>query len=584
MRQKRRQGSCRVFTDSSLMLMAGKNKTKSNPYPFDVMSNAIIRGYMLAIIVALPLLMDNTKYSAITIFKFRTFTTFFCIAAVLVLGSYILYEATKVEAPARLTKDKIFRPTFFADAALLIYWALMIISTLTAQNTELAFVGMTPRNNGFLVQTMYTATYFMLAHGFIPKVRDALVFVWGGAVFGAACLAHFFGWDMYNIASVNGAEYGGPFWTTTKYRFLGPMGNVNLGSYVLAIAVIIAAGLYIQNVAPKKDKYNISTIVCFAVILFAELNINTDAGLVALAAAIVLIPPVLCSSLDKLCRTIHVYAVAAGVAFLDQLVVEVWLREEEFGGMCKLLLLATIGLAAAGAVLTVFKDKLGNSFLGKAKPSSYRIACSVLMGVAVVAALGGALYITAPDPTPAGAVAGAIEIVDKYEYKEKTDTIIHELGQILRGNFDDDFGHNRLFTWKRALRLVEINPLFGIGPDNFKTVFAAFFYEEARDQFPSSGGGVDKAHNEFLDVLVDNGILGFAAYMAFFGLLLWFAFRNIDSKNKVFAPVFGIAVVGYMAHAFFGYQLPIQSPCMWVMIGVGAAMINAEEGQKTIDY
>ena len=544
----------------------------------------IIRGYLLAIVVAMPLMMDGTKYSAITKFKLTTFTTFFGIAAILLLGAFMLYQATKVEKRTPLTRERVIRPTIFADIALASYWVLMLISTFLAEDPLLAFQGMSPRNNGFLVQSMYIITYFILAHGFVPKLRDALVFVWGGAVFGFTCIAHFFGWDIYNIASVNGEDYGGPFWTTTKYRFLGPMGNVNLGSYVLAIAVVIAAGLYIQNVAPKRDKYNISTLVCFAIILFAELNINTDAGLVALAAGIVLIPPVLCSSLEKLCRTLHVYAVAAGVAFLDQLIVEVWLREEKFGSMCKLLLAATLLLALAGAALTYFRDKLSGTFLGRARSSSYRIVCSAVMGVAIVAALAGALYITAPDPTPAGAVAGAIEVVDKYEYSEKTDTIIHELGQILRGNFDDDFGHNRLFTWKRALRLVELRPLFGIGPDNFKTVFAKYFLEEAKDQFPSSGGNVDKAHNEFLDVLVDNGILGFAAYMAFFGLLLWYCFRNIDKKNKTLAPVFGVAVAAYMAHAFFGYQLPIQSPCMWMMIGVCAAMINAEERGNIVEY
>ena len=127
---------------------------------------------------------------------------------------------------------------------------------------------------------------------------------------------------------------------------------------------------------------------------------------------------------------------------------------------------------------------------------------------------------------------------------------------------------------------MELRPLFGIGPDNFKTVFAYYFGEEAADQFPASSGGVDKAHNEFLDVLVDNGILGFAAYMAFFGFLLYYAFRNADRKK--YSPVFGVAVAGFMAHAFFGYQLPIQSPCMWVMLGAAGAVIRAEEKELQV--
>lgn len=548
---------------------------KQDPYPFEQMAHPILRAYLYAVIVAFPMMMDHTKYSQITKFKLTTFIVMFAMAAIAFACAALLSASTRVTPRRKLTEDEVLAPTAFADMAIIIYWVFMIISTIGAFDKATAFSGMTPRNNGFLIQTMYTATYFMLSRGLKPKISDALVFVWGGALFGAACIVHFFGWDLYDIASVNGADYAGPFWTTTKYRFLGPMGNVNLGSYVLAIAAVIAAGAYIQKIALEWDKHNAITLSCFAVILFAELNINTDAGLVALAAAIIFIPVMLCGGFDKMVRMIHVFAVSAVVLLLDNLIVEVWLRDEKFGSLAKLLTLAAPALILLSVLLTVFGDKLRNTAFGKAKPITYRRVCAALMAVVIAAGIGVTLYITKPDPTPAGAIAGAIEVVEKTEYKEKTDTILHELGQILRGNFDDDFGHNRLFTWKRALRLVELRPFFGIGPDNFRQIFAYFFSEEAKDQFPSSGGGVDKAHNEFLDVLVDNGIFGFAAYMAFFGFLLYYAFRRSDEKKL--SPIFGVAIVSYMAHAFFGYQLPIQSPCMWVMIGIGAAFIRLEE-------
>lgn len=548
---------------------------KQDPYPFDKMSQPILRCYLYAVIVLFPMLVDHTKYSQITKFKLTTFITFFAVAAIAFASAALLSAATRVTPRRRLTEDELLAPTAFADLAIIVYWLFMIISTIGAFDKATAFSGMTPRNNGFLIQTMYTATYFMLSRGLKPKISDALVFVWGGALFGTACIVHFFGWDIYDIGSVNGADYAGPFWTTTKYRFLGPMGNVNLGSYVLAIAAVIAAGAYIQKIAVKWDKYNAITLSCFAVILFAELNINTDAGLVALAAAIIFIPVMLCGGFDKMVRMIHVFTVSAAVLLLDNLIVEVWLREEKFGTLAKLLTLAVPALILLSVLLTLFSDKLKNTAFGKASPAAYRRVCAALMAVVIAAGIGLTLYITKPDPTPAGSIAGAIEVVETYEYKEKTDTILHELGQILRGNFDDDFGHNRLFTWKRSLRLVELRPFFGIGPDNFRQIFAYFFSEEAKDQFPSSGGGVDKAHNEFLDVLVDNGIFGFAAYMTFFGFLLYYAFRRSDEKKL--SPVFGVAIISYMAHAFFGYQLPIQSPCMWVMIGIGAAFIRTEE-------
>ncbi len=554
-------------------------RKKENPYPFLKMSQPVLTGYILEIIVLLPMMMNETKYGAITKFKLNTFTTFFWLTAILLLLAFILYSATK-ETPERIIKkEDVVKPPYFADIALAIYWVLMAISTVAAFDSKLAFSGMTPRNNGFLIQTMYIASYFFLSHGLFPRHRHSQIFVWGGALFGAACIIHFFGIDLYKIGAVNGADYAGPFWNDTKYRFLGPMGNVNLGSYVLAITAIIAAGMYIQGIKPKWDRFNILTAFCYAVILFAELNINTDAGLVALAVAVLLIPPVLCRSLEHLCRMLHIFAVSAAVLTVNELVIEIMLRGEEFGTKAKLLVLGTAFLTLLSCALTLCRNKLMRTFLGRMSSRMYRGICAALIIIAVAAGICGALYITKPDPIPAGSVAGAIEIIDTHESWEKSKSVLQELGQILRGNFDDDFGHNRLFTWKRSLRLVELRPLFGIGPDNFKMVFAYYFSEEAKDQFPASSGGVDKAHNEFLDVLVDNGILGFIAYIAFFGLLLYYAFRRAD--KKLYSPVFGIAIAGYMAHAFFGYQLPIQSPCMWVMIGFAGAVIRSEERKNS---
>ena len=66
--------------------------------------------------------------------------------------------------------------------------------------------------------------------------------------------------------------------------------------------------------------------------------------------------------------------------------------------------------------------------------------------------------------------------------------------------------------------------------------------------------------------------------MMFFGALLYCCFRKADKTR--WAPAFGVAVLSYMAHAFFGYQLPIQSPVMWMMIGSAAAYARADGAPK----
>ncbi|MBE6753179.1 MAG: O-antigen ligase family protein [Ruminococcaceae bacterium] len=695
-----------------------KAAVQSDPYPFDRLSRLCALLLLFFTVFCYPLMMDSTKYSQITRFKGNTFTVIFIICTVGLLFLTLLSETTRVTRRKPASWRTVSAAPFWADIALLAYWVFMFISSVCAKDSATAFMGIQPRNNGFFYQTMYVGSYFFLSYmlrspapvrcrwtsgrrGLVSDgwffSREVQFFVLGGVLLAVACILHFYGVDLYDIASVNGATYGGPFWVDSKYRFLGPVGNVNLGSYILSAAAVITAGLYINKFVSRYDRHGLITLGLFAVILYAELNINTDAGVVALAVAAVLLPAVLCTGLGHLNRLLHIYCVSACLVLFNHCLVDVVLRGEEFGGMGVLLVLAAAGLTTlCGAGLTRwlssrcecviavkgYKNQMRRSGkkqkknraltapkgtsakswrkalahrrltvmlaggigtgllvslgllavslwmtsakgnpLGESTPihalgnmlrgadcfkgivlllavcalvasaimlwSPVRISikgktlqrlCIAAAALVVVCGLALSLIITAPDPTPAGTLAGAAKVTDKADLKEKSDNMVHELGQMLRGNFDDSFGHNRLFTWKRTLRLCKLNPMFGIGPDNYKQFFASYFHDEAVKMFPSSNGGLDKAHNEFLDVLICNGIVGLIAYLTFFGLLLFYAFRG-NSRGRL-APIFGIAVAAYMAHAFFGYQLPIQSPVMWMMIGTLAAFLRSESRQR----
>jgi|GEM_PF-1664747 len=570
-------------------------------------------------VVGLPLFMDREKYHAITAAKAGYFNVLSAIALIGVIGlvtaMYLYTIDDKKEDAPRPALGQMLRqqPLLMADLAIITYWLLMLVSCLLSEDKTTSFYGLDPRNNGFFYQTLYVAAYFIISRAMKPAEWKGLLFVWGGAILAVLCILHYYGVDVYDVVHfhmpnaageiVEGRlkeSFAGPFWNSTTYRFMGPVGNVNLGSYILSVALVLAAGFYITGVQPRfpgvqsrlgepdeegvrevrslfrlvTDKFGISLVVCFVIILFAELNINTDAGLVAMAAAVLAVPVALCGSFERLSRALTVFAAAAGTVLLDNLI-DSALRKDGFGTTAKVLVMLTLVLVFMAVAAGMIKNKPRFRDIPTRR---LRTVMSCLVVLAIVGGITLSLVITQPDDPAAGALSGTSAVLEQEDVKEKSDTIIHELGQMLRGNFDDSFGHNRLFTWKRTLTLVKYHPVFGIGPDNFARFFARYYRQEAVEMFPSSNGNLDKAHNEFLDVLLCNGIAGLTAYLAFFGVLLWCCFRNADSRR--FAPVFGVAVLSYMAHAFFGYQLPIQSPVMWMMIGAAAAYAKGETAES----
>ena len=598
---------------SSKNIKAVKDET---PLFFRKLTSAVATLYLALTVLVLPLYMNSEKYTAITAAKsgfFYTTSIIIFVCMILLLTSSYLYsidsrpDLRTQQLP--LKKRIIENPALVADVSIVAYWVLMLISCLLSDDRRTAFYGLEPRDNGFIYQTVYIAAYFIISRTMKPAQWKALLFVWGGTLLAIPCILHYYGVDLYDVIHYSTLEngkvvhgtlsdsYTGPFWNSTSHRFLGPVGNVNLGSYILSITLVIAAGLYITHVKPDifylrsrysrpdengkqkersiigktADRHGISLLICFMVILFAELNINTDAGLVALAAAVVAVLIVLCGTLDRLGRTLIVLAASAFTVLADSFI-DTLLRKKTFGTTFKVLCVVFVFLAAAAAAVYYFKRREGVKRIATVRTMRTVMCCFVAL--AVIGGVALSLVITQPDQPAAGSISGAAEILSERDLKEKSDTIVHELGQMLRGNFDDSFGHNRLFTWKRTLSLVKYNPVFGIGPDNFPRFFASHYKAEAKEMFPDSNGNLDKAHNEFLDVLLDNGIAGLITYLCFFGALLWACFRNAD-RNR-FAPVFGVTIISYMAHAFFGYQLPIQSPVMWIMIGAAGAFARGE--------
>jgi len=88
----------------------------------------------------------------------------------------------------------------------------------------------------------------------------------------------------------------------------------------------------------------------------------------------------------------------------------------------------------------------------------------------------------------------------------------------------------RMESWGRSFDMVAQSPAFGIGPGN---------YEEFKD--PLEGTGVSSAHETYLRMLAERGIIGLAAFLA----LIAYAFVSGKRSAKADGPIFSwkIAIV-----------------------------------------
>ena len=93
---------------------------------------------------------------------------------------------------------------------------------------------------------------------------------------------------------------------------------------------------------------------------------------------------------------------------------------------------------------------------------------------------------------------------------------------------------------------------------------------------------IDTAHNEYLNILVNQGLLGLLPYTA---LLVVSGIRWMRSaRMSLTAAVCGCAALGYCIQAFFGISSPISTPYLWMalaLLNVGSSG-HADDSKRKI--
>jgi O-antigen ligase len=120
----------------------------------------------------------------------------------------------------------------------------------------------------------------------------------------------------------------------------------------------------------------------------------------------------------------------------------------------------------------------------------------------------------------------------------------------------------RYGIWGDTLKLIASNPITGVGLGAYQTAFTAF----------SSGDGsliIEYAHNDYLQVLSDAGIVGGA-------LAIWFlvvlgrsfvkAIRTEDARMRATALGCGGGIFALLVHSLFDFNLQIPSNALLFLL------------------
>lgn len=175
----------------------------------------------------------------------------------------------------------------------------------------------------------------------------------------------------------------------------------------------------------------------------------------------------------------------------------------------------------------------------------------------------------------AGIAAGIIGLVGVVSFLGGDSSLLRGVG--LQGG-QTDISSGRTHFWGVAVQIFLANPIIGAGLNAFGAAFT---------QYDTWNGNyrIEQAHNDYLQILADAGVVGFACIAGFIYLLFKKSLPNLDSAhsnyrrsaaNGALAGCFGILI-----HSFFDFPLRTPSNAFFFLVLAAVATVSIYYPKQT---
>lgn len=142
---------------------------------------------------------------------------------------------------------------------------------------------------------------------------------------------------------------------------------------------------------------------------------------------------------------------------------------------------------------------------------------------------------------------------------------LYEFHCVLHGEVQDHFGSHRIQIWKKAVGIIKENLVVGIGPDCSLEYFDICFSRYSDVFEETIYAYVDNAHNEYLQILINFGLVGFLPLSILMCKTLWGIHKNQNCKSvMIMTP----GLLCYLIQAFFNIGSFIVAPFFWITWGM----------------
>lgn len=466
------------------------------------------------------------------------------------LASLIIFirDQKKACSLKKMIGERITLTDIFAS----VYCIALLLSYALTDYRENAIWGARGWYMGLIPQLVLVAIYFLISHLWCPRRWVLFLAIPASAVvFVLGCLNRF---GIYPIEMA----YAGPSYIST-------IGNINwYCGYAVSVAFL---GIVLFWAKPGMKTWQKIVLMAYTALSFVNLIVQgSESGLVALA--VVMLVMFCCSVKDRErmlvfwqemvllwggCLTVYMVRLFAPEEYLMNYV-------SGFG--------AELTFGWLPIVMTIV-SVLGLIWIwrGKTKDTYSEMILTVLAKTAVFGCIA--------------VVAIVLLLATVNTFRPGS---LDRLSEFKLFTFNGNWGSSRGATWSAGWRCFAsqdlVHKLIGVGPDCMPEYLYsgenAELLADVKEKFGTAR--LTNAHNEWLTILVNTGVLGLIG----FGGMMVSGMRELMKKGRVNPIVCacGFCLLAYTVNNIFSFQQSMSVGTIFVIFGIGEAFLR--NGEKEV--
>lgn len=515
----------------------------------------VVSLYMVALMVVLPLYSTETGYRSIGTDKcmfFRSVSLLACKAILPLTVLYLLSLALRRLRPD--SHDKKRMPSVsVTDLFALVYLAAVVCSYLHSsfrEKTEWgdAFYGVSGWYLGLLTQLLFLGIYFAVSR--LWQRKDWLIGLWIPTIAVVTLLGYLNRFGIYPLEM----KASGP-------QYISTIGNINwYCGYVVTILSGMAYYLWQGRGCAKKKWMNIAAILFLGVGLASLVTQGSSSGIVTLLLLLGVFYLLSMRDEEKLQRFFGGCILLSGVCIFTWLIRHIWPQAINYiESTTDMLTMSPLPFFMLGASLLCWFLVCRSRRAGR-----FRTGGWTLLGLAAWTGAGVAV------------VVYAILLAVNTGYPGS----IGPLSELEIFTFNASWGSNRGITWTAGLTCFLdqdlAGKLVGVGPDTMAIYIRSGTNPELKQMVEDYFGRLmlTNAHNEWLTVLVNEGLLGAVGYI---GLMVTAICRYLRIGRKdALAGAMGMGILAYTLNNIFSFQQVMGTSAVFLLMGIGEACLRRD--------